>query len=201
MYLPIKGWDFLYIILMTLTKEICFEFVKVWKVTKTKIPKYKHLVQWLTKSGEVVNVNLMRMFFIGNGPLLSMLFLRSGTRCANPDLYYASLEQASLYLFLNNNFNYQILSSFELYMISVAPPPVKAFIYRTIFHRIKSHGSWDCSAEGLDYRLGTKKLNIFDVLQNWPDGGLHEPPNFAFVNKKLSYGSCIYLLLYKNSSC
>ena len=148
-----KGWDFLYIVLMSIAKEIAFEFVKCWKITKNKIPKYENLIKWLTKSNEVSNVHLVRFFHLMNGPLLSMFFLRCGVRCANPQLYYAAYEKASLTLFLNKNFNYQIISTFELYLIKQAPVEVRKYIYRTIIHRIKKHESWDCSSEGLDYRI------------------------------------------------
>lgn len=148
-----KGWDFLYIILMSLAKEIAFEFVKVWRITKSILPKYNDLVNWLLKSGEVKNINLVRIFSYVNGPLLATLFLRCAVRTCNAEMYYAALDKSSLVCFLNNNINYESITTFELYLIRVAPKKVKDFIFRTIFHRIHKHTSSDCSAEGLDYRL------------------------------------------------
>ena len=68
-------------------------------------------------------------------------------------MYYAALEKSSLLCFLNKNSNYQIITTFELYLICVAPKEVSDFIFRTIFHWIHKHSSSDCSAEGMDYRL------------------------------------------------
>ena len=50
-----KGWDFLYIIL----KEIAFKFIKVWKITKNTVPKYRDLEQFLTSNSEIKNINLV----------------------------------------------------------------------------------------------------------------------------------------------
>ena len=171
-----KGWDFLYIILLTLAKEISFEFVKCWKMMTSKKPKYSDLTQWflIARTSEITNINLVRLFNLVNGPLLSMYFLRCGVRCANPQLFYAAYEKASLTLFLNKNLNYQIISSFELYLLKSAPVEVKEFIFRTIFHRIKKHDSWDFSSEGLDYRMEEKnrkyKQNLYTdepTMEDW----------------------------------
>ena len=51
-------------------------------------------------------------------------------------------------------------------MIQVAPKEVKDFIFRMIFHRIKKHGSWDSSSEGLDYRMEEKNKVIKQTLQS-----------------------------------
>ena len=161
-----KGADFILIILRTIAKEIAFEFLKVWKVRKNKVPKYKDLVTFLNNNSEVRNINLIRFFQLVNGPLLSVFFLRCGVRCANGPLYYAAYERCSLWTFLNKNSNYQIISSFELYLIEVAPKEVKDFIYRMIFHRNKKTASWDSSSEGLDYRMEERNKVIKQTLQN-----------------------------------
>ena len=137
----------------------------MWKVTKKTIPKYKDLVSFLTNNSEVKNVNLIRFFQLVNGPLLSVHFLHCSVRCANAPLYYAAYEKCSLWTFLNKNTNYQIISCFELYLIQVAPKEVKDFIYRIMFHRIKKHKSWDCSSQGLDYRMEEKNKIIKQALQ------------------------------------
>jgi hypothetical protein len=155
-----KGWDFLYIIMMTISREIAFEFIKCWKMNENTIPKYSDLLNWISKNNEVSNIHLVRLLPIVNGPLLSMYFLRCGVRCGNPELYYSAYERASLTLFLNKNLNYQIISSFEQYLISVAPSEVRQFIFRTIIHREKKHNSWDCSGEGLDYRMEEHNRNF-----------------------------------------
>ena len=138
----------------------------MWKVTKKTIPKYKDLVIFLSNNAEVKNVNLIRFFQLVNGPLLSVYFPRCGVRCANAALYYAAYEKCSLWSFLNKNTNYQIISCFELYVIQVAPKKVNEFIYSMIFHRIKKHKSWDCSSEGLDYRMEEKNKVIKQALQS-----------------------------------
>ena len=120
----------------------------------------------MTNYTEVKNVNLIRFFQLVNGPLLSVYFLRCGVRCSNGPLYYAAYERCSLWTFLNRNSNYQIISSFELYLIKVAPKEVKEFIYRMIFHRIKKHQTWDCSSEGLDYRMEEKNKLDKQTLQS-----------------------------------
>ena len=48
----------------------------------------------------------------------------------------------------------------------MAPKEVKEYLYRTIFHRIKKHNSWDNSAEGLDYRMEEKNKSIKQTLQS-----------------------------------
>ena len=100
-----------------------------------------------------------------NGPLLSVFFLRSAVRCNNPALYYAAYEKLSLLTFLNNNVNYQCISCFKLYLIKMATKEVKQFIYQTMFHQEKTHQSWDCSCERLDYRLEERnrrfKMNLY----------------------------------------
>ena len=85
-------------------------------------------------------------------------------RCNNPELYYAAYEKAALTTFLNDNQNYQCISTFEQYVIKSAPSEVKKFIFETIFHQEKSHDSWDCSSEGIDFRLEERnrkyKMNL-----------------------------------------
>ena len=76
------------------------------------------------------------------------LLLSFFLRCANPQLFFAAYHRSSLTLFINNNLNYQVISSFELYLIKCAPPPVKKFLYQVLFQRIKSHDSWDSCSEG-----------------------------------------------------
>ena len=77
-------------------------------------------------NSEVKNVNMIRFFHLVNGPLLSIYFV---------------------WTFLNQASNYQEISTFELYLIKVARKEVKDFIYRTIFHKVKSPRSWDSSNE------------------------------------------------------
>ena len=110
-------------------------------------------MKWLVNSGEVKNIKLIRIFNYINGPLLATYFLRCAVRTCNIKMYYAALEKSSLLCFLNKNSNYQIITTFELYLIRVAPKEVRDFIFHTIFHRIHKHSSSDCSAEGMDYRL------------------------------------------------
>ena len=81
------------------------------------------------------------MLPIVNGPLLSAYFFGCGIRCANPDLFYGAYQRASLSTFINNNQNYQVISSFELYLIKCAPKEVKDFLHRVLFQRIKKHDS------------------------------------------------------------
>ena len=113
-------------------------------------------MKWFTNNKELKNINLLRMLPIVNGPLLSAFFFRCGIRCTNPELYYSAYQRASLITFINNNQNYQVISSFELYLIKCAPPEIKDFMYRILFQRIKKHQSWDSCSEDLDYRLEEK---------------------------------------------
>ena len=103
-----------------------------------------------------------------------MYFLRCGIRCANADLFFAAYQKASLTTFINNNINYQVISSFELYLIKCSPLPVKKYLDQILFQRIKSHNSWDSCSEGLDYRLEEKnrqfKQNLYTddpTMDDW----------------------------------
>lgn len=147
-----KGWDFLWTILQTVSREISFEFVKVLKLQKGRCHKYKDLLKWFTDNKEIRNINLLRMLPVVNGPLLSAYFFMCVIHCAN--------QRASLSTFINNNQNYQVISSFELYLIKCAPREVKEFLYRVSFQRIKKHESWDSCSEGLAYRLEEKNRSF-----------------------------------------
>ena len=76
------GFDFLYIILQTVSREIAYEFIKCYKTTEKKVPKYKDLLEWINND-ETRNINLVQFHSLVNGPLLSVCFLRSAIRCNN----------------------------------------------------------------------------------------------------------------------
>ena len=51
-------------------------------------------------------------------------------RTGNGQLYYSGMEFAS---FANGHVNYQLITTFELYLIKVAPPEVREFIFKFLF--------------------------------------------------------------------
>ena len=124
----------------------------IWKVEHlNKVPEFSDLTTWL-ESSLVQNPNIIRLFDILDGPLLSIFILRAVIRTGNGELYYSALE-VSLFTFFNGNVNYQLLMQFELFLISVAPGQVRDFIFQNIFQEKKTHSDSDSCAEGLDYRL------------------------------------------------
>ena len=148
-----KTSDFVTIIHQTLCREIAAEFMKVWKIeNETKAPVYADLVKFM-ESSLVQNVNLLRHFEIVDGPLMSLFLMRAGMRTGNGQLYYSGLEYASLFTFANGHKNYQLIKTFELYLIRVAPPEVQNFIFTFLFKENKTHQYSDSCSEGLDYRL------------------------------------------------
>ena len=107
--------------------------MKVWKIeNETKAPVYADLVKFM-ESSLVQNVNLLRHFEIVDGPLMSLFLMRAGMpacmRTGNGQLYYSGLEYASLFTFANGHKNYQLITTFELYLIRIAPPEVQNFIF------------------------------------------------------------------------
>ena len=73
------------------------------------------------------------------------------------------MEYASLFTFANNHKNYQTITTFELYVVKVAPPEVRQFIFSHLFHENRKHKDSDCCGEGLDYRLEeyNKKFKLY----------------------------------------
>ena len=120
------------------------------------------LVSFL-ESSLVQNVNLLRYFEILDGPLMSLFLMRAGMRTSNGRLYYSGLEYASLFTFPNGHKNYQLITTFELYLLKVAPPEVRDFIFTFLFYENRTHKDSDSCGEGLDYRLEeyNKKFKLY----------------------------------------
>ena len=78
-----KTADFIIIVLQTLAREMCFQFMTIWKVEHlNKVPEFSDLNTWL-ESSLVQNPNIIRLFDILDGPLLSIFLLRAGVRTGN----------------------------------------------------------------------------------------------------------------------
>ena len=144
--------DFLIICLQTLAKEICFEFLKEWCKINDHIPTYKDLKAFFSQGSKCVNVNLARIFFLVNGPMLSTFLLRVGVRCNNGLLYYGAMSDCLSLLFHNKSSNYIRMLNFELHMINNAPDAVHEFILQNLFQRNKNHNNQN-TAQGIDYKL------------------------------------------------
>ena len=73
------------------------------------------------------------------------------------------MEYASLFTFANGHKNYQTITTFELYLVTVAPPEVREFIFTNLFYENKKHKDSDSCGEGLDYRLEeyNKKFKLY----------------------------------------
>ena len=74
------------------------------------------------------------------------------------------MEYSSLFTFVNANSNYQLLTTFELYMISAAPEEVRRFICKNLFTEEQKHHDSDSCGEGLDYRLEEKNKKFKEYL-------------------------------------
>ena len=145
--------DFFIICLKTLAHEICFEFCKEWCKVNTRIPTYDDMKGFFSsKSKSILNVNLVRIFSLVNGPMLSTFMLRVGTRCSNGHLYYGAMSDCLSLLFHNKSSNYIRMLNFELYMVNNAPDVVKEFIFENLFQRNKNHNNQN-TAQGIDYKL------------------------------------------------
>ena len=97
---------------------------------------------------------MIQTLFLVNGPLFTSFLLRAGIRCGNGELYFSAYEYVSLLTFVNNNTNYQLLSLFEQYTMSVAPDKIKEFILDNVSHQVKSgHKDSETCGEGYDYRM------------------------------------------------
>ena len=145
--------DFFIICLKTLAREICLEFCKEWFKVNTHIPTYDDLKEFFSsKNKSILNVNLVRIFSLVNGPMLSTFMLRVGTRCSNGHLYYGAMSDCLSLLFHNKSSNYIRMLNFELYMVNNAPDKVKEFIFQNLFQRNKNHNNQN-TAQGIDYKL------------------------------------------------
>ena len=84
--------DFLIICLQTLATEICFQFCKEWSKQHSHVPTYKDLRKYFTPGSKcnMKNVNLVRIFSLVDGPLLSTFLLRVGVRCNDGPLYHST---------------------------------------------------------------------------------------------------------------
>ena len=100
----------------------------------------------------IKNVNLARIFYLVNGPLLSTFMLRVGVRCGNGLLYYGAISDCMSLLYHNKNTNYIRMLNFELFMINNAPDLVKEFILKNLFQRNKNNNGQN-TAQGIDYKL------------------------------------------------
>ena len=105
---------------------------------------------------------------------MSLFLLRAGMRTGNGQLYYSGMEFASLYAFANGHVNYQLITTFELYLIKVAPPEVREFIFKFLFWENKKQKESSLCGEGLDYRLEeyNKKFKVylhvlFPTFEDW----------------------------------
>ena len=94
---------------------------------------------------------------------MSLFLMRAGMRTGNGRLYYSGLEYASLFTFPNGHKNYQLSTTFELYLLKVAPPEVRDFIFTFLFYENRTHKDSDSCGEGLDYRLEeyNKKFKLY----------------------------------------
>ena len=119
------GFDFLFTVQETLATELCHQFIT--STLCTTPPTYHDLYNWLSLE-KITNPNVIQTFFLVNGPLFTSFLLRAGIRCGNGELYFSAYEYVSLLTFVNNNTNYQLLSLFEQYTMSVAPDKIKEFI-------------------------------------------------------------------------
>ena len=146
--------DFLIICLQTLAKEICFQFCKEWSKQHSHVPTYKDLRKYFTPGSKcnMKNVNLVRIFSLVDGPLLSTFLLRVGVRCNNGPLYHGAMSDCLSVLYHNKNSNYIRMLQFELYLINKAPESVRKFIHQNVFQRNQNHNDQD-TAQGIDYKL------------------------------------------------
>ena len=78
------------------------------------------------------------------------------------------------YAFANGHVNYQLITTFELYLIKVAPPEVREFIFKFLFWENKKQKESSLCGEGLDYRLEeyNKKFKVylhvlFPTFEDW----------------------------------
>ena len=145
------GFDFLFTVQETLATELCHQFIT--STSCTTPPTYHDLYNWLSLE-KITNPNVIQTLFLVNGPLFTSFLLRAGIRCGNGELYFSAYEYVSLLTFVNNNTNYQLLSLFEQYTMSVAPDKIKEFILDNVSHQVKSgHKDSETCGEGYDYRM------------------------------------------------